>query len=153
MIDFKNLDSKKTTQLNVKPVFKKYVKTNNKNYNLISILFTLNKVYKRLIYKQIYPFFDQRFSKLECVSRKKINALYTLITMIEEWQRSVDVGGQVGALLTDLSKAFVCIYHELLIPRIYAYGFYRNFLVQLYLKGQRLLLKFFSMYLSVLYYD
>ena len=35
------------------------------------------------------------------------------ITMIEKWQRSVHGGGQTRALLTDLSKAFDCIGHEL----------------------------------------
>ena len=35
--------------------------------------------------------------------------------MIEKWLRLVDGGGQAGALLTDLSKAFDYIDHELLI--------------------------------------
>ena len=33
------------------------------------------------------------------------------IAMIEKWQRSVDGGGQAGALLIDLSEAFDCIGH------------------------------------------
>ena len=36
---------------------------------------------------------------------------------------SVDGGGQAGALLTDPSKAFNCVDHELLIAKLYGCGF------------------------------
>ena len=35
--------------------------------------------------------------------------------MIETWLRLLDGGGRAGALLTDLSKAFDCVDHGLLI--------------------------------------
>ena len=68
--------------------------------------------------------------------------------MIEKWQRSVDGGGQAGALLTDHSKAFDCIDHELLIARLYAYGFDKNSLcfINSYLKGQKQRTKIISSY-------
>ena len=46
-----------------------------------------------------------------------------MISLIEKWKKSVDNGGAFGALLTDLSKAFDCLPHELLIAKLDAYGF------------------------------
>ena len=42
--------------------------------------------------------------------------------MIEKWRKSFDSGGAFGALLTDLSKAFGCLHHELLTTKLHAYG-------------------------------
>ena len=44
--------------------------------------------------------------------------------MIEKWKKIVDNTGVFGALLTDLSKAFGCIPHDLIITKLEAYGFH-----------------------------
>ena len=87
----------------------------------------------------MYRYFDKLFSKLQCGLQKSFNAQHCLITMIEKWRRSVDGGGQAGALLIHVSKAFDCIDHDLLIVKLYAYGFDNNslYFINSYLKERK----------------
>ena len=62
-------------------------------------------------------------SKYQCEFRRGYNPQHCLVSLIEKWKKSVDNGGAFGALLTDLSKAFDCLPHELLIAKLDAYGF------------------------------
>ena len=89
----------------------------------MSILPVMSKIYERLMYDQMYKYFDQIFSKFQCGFRKGFSTQNCLLYMIENWKESLDQGGHYGALLTDLSKAFDCIMHDLLIAKLQAYGF------------------------------
>ena len=72
-------------------------------------------MYERLTYDQMYKHFDQTFSKFQCDFRKGFSTQNCLLYMTEKWKESLDQGSCYGALLIDLSKAFDCIMHDLLI--------------------------------------
>ena len=43
--------------------------------------------------------------------------------MVEKWRKTLDEGGETGAVLTEISKAFDGIDHNLLIAKLNAYRF------------------------------
>ena len=71
--------------------------------------------------------------------RKSYSTQQVLIRLLEEWRDKLDKNFIVGAVLMDLSKAFDCIPHYLIIAKLAAYGFKREplRLIYSYLKGRK----------------
>ena len=83
----------------------------------------MSKVFERLLEKQIVPFIDSKISALLCAYRKNYNAEHALIRVTEKIRKTLDSTGVAGMISMDLSKAFDCMPHDLLIAKLNAYGF------------------------------
>ena len=68
-------------------------------------------------------YFNDVLSKYQCGFRKGFGAQNYLLYMIETIRETRDNHRVFAAVMTDLSKAFHCIFHELLVVKLHAYGF------------------------------
>ena len=74
------------------------------------------------MHSQISAYFD-KISKYQFGFRQGYISPQCLLVLIGKWKKGLDKGGKCGALMTDLSKAFDCLLHDLLIAKLHAYDF------------------------------
>ena len=75
------------------------------------------------MHDQILEYINKYLSPYLCGFRKGYSTQHCLTVMIERWKSALDKNIIGGALLTDLSKAFDGLNHELLIAKLDAYAF------------------------------
>ena len=98
-------------------------RTSVKNYRPISLLPCISKLYERDMYNQIKCYMENYLSPYLFGFRKAHSTDQSLNTMLENWGKALDCNKKVRAVLADLSKAFDCLNHDLLIAKFEAYGF------------------------------
>ena len=98
----------------------------NKNeissFRPVSILNTFSKIYEKVIKDQLVSGLDKYLSPFISAYRKGYSTQHVLTRLVEEWRERLDNNYIVGAILMDLSKAFDCISHDLIIAKLAAYG-------------------------------
>ena len=137
-------------QANINPVFKTGGRYSKDNYRSISILPNVSKIFEKCMLRQMSHFIDNFLSKHQCGFRKGYNTQYCLLKMLEKWKSAVNKGKSFSALLTDSSKAFDCLSHNLLLPKLHSYGFSLSplKLMHSYLKNRKQRTKIDSTYIS-----
>ena len=102
---------------------KKKSKFDIKNYCPVITLPVLSKIYEMCIFDQMYNYFNQILSKHQYRFRQGRNTQHSLLFIVEKMKKSLGNCVVGGLLLTDLSKGFDCLRHDLLIAKLTAYGF------------------------------
>ena len=71
----------------------------------------------------MHDYFDKNiFSKQQCGFHEGVSTQHALLVMLEKMKITHDRKGFCAAVLTDMSKAFDCIFYDLLIAKLNAYG-------------------------------
>ena len=99
----------------VRPIYKKKSRDQIENYRPVSILSYFSIVYEKFLLQKFKPFINTFLSKFIAAYRENYSSSLVLIRLIENWKQAPDENFVVGTVLMDLSKAFNCIPHDLLI--------------------------------------
>lgn len=92
------------------------------NYRPVSLLPVLSKFFERAIYEQLIHYFENIFHPYLSAFRPGFGCNTALLRIVEDWKKAIDGNKFTAAILMDLSKAFDCLPHDLLLLKLQAYG-------------------------------
>ena len=110
---------------NITPFHKKDDPTDKVNYRPVSVLPLLSKIFEKVIYNQLGKYMDL-FLNNYYVDLEKPILLNTLYLNYYSWKKELESSGFIDTILMDLSKAYDCLPHDLIIAKFEAYGLSKN---------------------------
>ena len=104
------------------PVCKKLDHSDKANYRPVNILPLVSKVFKKILYDQLYDYIENTFNQVLRGFYKAHSTQHLLFRLLQKWQKEFDSGRFTDTILMDLSKAYDSLCHDLLIAKLEAYG-------------------------------
>ena len=122
----------------INPIYKKGNKAFVENYRPVSILNALSKVFERLVLNHISPFVYSLISSRQHGFVPNRSTSTNLLVFSDYVASSLGRGIPVDVIYTDLSKAFDCVNHRLLLHKLHSFGFRSTLLnwFKTYLEGR-----------------
>ena len=108
-------------------------------FHPVSVLNIFSKTNEKVLKQKLNEHSENTLPFFIVAYRQAYSTQHVLIRLIEDGRSNLDNDHLVGAVLMDLSKAFDCIPHDLLIAKLHANGFHEDALVLIYsyLKRQK----------------
>jgi hypothetical protein len=114
--------SDKIKKAQVTPLYKKNDQLLKTNYRPVSVLSIFSKIFGKILEQQLSDFFENIFNPYLCAFGRGHACQTTLLRLLEDWRNALDKNQYAAAVLMDLSKAFDCLPHDILLDKLSAYG-------------------------------
>ena len=125
----------------VSPIFKSGDQNLCENYRPISLLPIYSKIFEKVISSRMYSFLTKNnliYNK-QFGFRSGYSTNHAIISLTEEIKAFLDSGQLAIGVFLDFKKAFDTINHEILLKKLYCYGFrgITNKLLESYLENRK----------------
>lgn len=107
------------------PIYKKGSSDEISNYRPISLVPIFSKIFEALLKMQITDYFESNdlFSKCQFGFRKNLSTTLAINELVQVINNGFEDGLYVHANFHDLTKAFDCVQHDLLLTKLDRYNF------------------------------
>jgi hypothetical protein len=108
----------------VSPVYKSGARNDPSNYRPISVILVIAKIFEKIVYEQLYEYFNNCNLLTTCQSgfRSLHSTLTALVEATNSWSVNIDNGLINGFVFIDLKKAFDTIDHNIIFKKLGNYG-------------------------------
>ena len=115
---------------NLVPVYKKGDKQCLKNYRPVSLLPICGKIFEKLIFNEMFKFFNENnlISPKQSGFKPGDSCINQLISITHEIYEALDAGFEVRSVFLDISKAFDKVWHEGVLFKLSQNGISGNLL-------------------------
>ena len=111
-------------EADVRPSYKKGDRTRCENYQPISLLSNVSKIFERIMYSRLEEFLKSSdvLYKFQFGFRKQYSTNHALLSIVEKIRSALDKNMYSCGVFIDLEKAFDTVNHQILLSKLYHYG-------------------------------